>query len=82
MDILRANAGRALTFDDLVKGVAERLEDDIRATLNDLTDRKQILRQGNWPRSTRPAHPMDAMYWQSSAILSPVVAGGSVTVMV
>ena len=44
MDSLQANAGHALTFDDVVKCVAERLEGDIRATLNDLTDRKWIER--------------------------------------
>jgi hypothetical protein len=35
---------RALTFEDVVKGVGERLEGEIRATLNDLADKKQILR--------------------------------------
>jgi hypothetical protein len=34
----------ALTFDEVVKGVAERLEDDIRATLNELADKEQIHR--------------------------------------
>lgn len=37
-------SGQALKFDDVVKGVAEKLEDDIRATLNDLADKEAIIR--------------------------------------
>jgi hypothetical protein len=44
MDVLNANDSRALTFDEVVKTVAERLEGDIRATLNELYDKEKILR--------------------------------------
>jgi hypothetical protein len=44
LDVLQANASRALTFDDVVKGVAERLERDIRANLNELAAEERILR--------------------------------------
>jgi hypothetical protein len=42
MDVLQANASRALTFDEGGKGITERL--DIRDTLNDLYDAGQIQR--------------------------------------
>lgn len=33
-----------LTFEDVVKGVGEKLEAEIRVTLNDLAEKKQIIR--------------------------------------
>jgi hypothetical protein len=45
LDVLRADASHALTFDSVVKGVAEKLAPEIRATLNDLFDKGQIDRQ-------------------------------------
>ena len=42
--VLKADAGHAFTFDEVVKAVAERLESDVRETLNDLARKEQILR--------------------------------------
>ena len=44
LSILQADASHALTFNDVVSGVAELLKDDIRTTLNELTDKSQIRR--------------------------------------
>ena len=44
LDALEEKSGNALVFDEVVKGVAERLEDQIRQTLNDLTDKQKIQR--------------------------------------
>jgi hypothetical protein len=42
MDVLRSS-GQALTFEDVVKCVAQKLEGDIRVTLNELVAQEQIL---------------------------------------
>jgi hypothetical protein len=61
LDVLQADASHALTFDDVAKGVVERLEGDIRATLNALTDELQIERHpGGRDHSCRyQAKPMN-----------------------
>lgn len=43
VDVLRVS-GQPMTFEDVVRGVAERLEGDIRAKLNQLADHQQIER--------------------------------------
>jgi predicted transcriptional regulator len=42
MDVLR-RSGQALTFEDVVKCVAQKLEGDVRVTLNELVAKEQIL---------------------------------------
>jgi hypothetical protein len=42
MDVLRSS-GQALTFEDVVKCVAQKLEGDVRVTLKELVAKKQIL---------------------------------------
>ena len=42
MDVLR-RSGQALTFEDVVKCVAQKLEGDVRVTLNELASKEQIL---------------------------------------
>jgi len=42
--VLKANASHAFTLDEVVKGVAERLESDVRETLNDLARKERICR--------------------------------------
>ena len=44
LSILQADACHALTFNDVVSGVAELLKDDIRTTLNELTNITEIRR--------------------------------------
>lgn len=44
LEALRFDRSRALTFSDVVKDVAERLEPSIRETLNRLHDSDQIKR--------------------------------------
>jgi predicted transcriptional regulator len=43
MDVLRAS-GQVLTFEEVLKGIAEKLEGDVRTTLNGLVDKKEITR--------------------------------------
>jgi hypothetical protein len=59
LSILQADAGHALTFDEVVSGVAATLKDDIRTTLNELADQDQIQRHvggRDSPRCPRAAH--------------------------
>jgi hypothetical protein len=61
MDALEENGARAFTFDEVVKGVAKRLETEIRETLNDLSDKQRIQRhvggQGHpWRYQARPTY--------------------------
>lgn len=43
LDILR-HSGKAMTVEEIAKGIAGRLEEDIRATLNELAKTQQVLR--------------------------------------
>ncbi len=42
--VLKADTSHALTFDEVVKAVADRLESDVREALNDLARKEQIIR--------------------------------------
>jgi hypothetical protein len=54
LDVLATDFSRAFEFDEVVKGVADRLEDDIRAMLNKLHKEGQIERHpGGKPYQTR-----------------------------
>ena len=43
-ECVEANTSHAFTLDEIVKGVAERLESDVRDTLNDLARKERICR--------------------------------------
>ena len=43
-EVLQSDPRHALTFDEIVRGVSERLEGDIRANLNKFTDEQRIHR--------------------------------------
>jgi predicted transcriptional regulator len=62
MDVLRSSGGQSLTIDDVAAGVAERMKDDIRTTLNDLTKKGQISthvggRDHLWRYQAKPLEP-------------------------
>jgi hypothetical protein len=63
MDVLRSSGGQSLTIEDVARGVAERMKDDIRATLNDLTSKEQISRHVGgrdypWRYQAKPLEPL------------------------
>jgi hypothetical protein len=62
VDVLRASS-HAMTFENVVRGVAQRLEDDIRAKLNELADKDQIQRHPGgrnhlWRYQATPMKPL------------------------